>query len=205
MNMVMEEKNETKDKEKLIEKPQANSKNTIFIIIAVVLGLLFLGAVAFGAYLLGVNQALQNAQKQSGVPIPAMPSATTQPTASVSPSVSTSLPSPTVQPVTIQIDQEPNLPPQDVSEIKNRNINPFVDWSADQNSGGGLILIKVSTNNNDATYPYKFEYVYKNGGNGGFLIKRTTGHLDWYMPDCMVTCNFSAQFKLKYPEIVSKY
>ncbi len=203
MNIVMEEKNENKDKP--VDKAQGKPTSPFLIITAVVLGILFLGAVAFGAYLLGVNQALQNSQKQSGVPIPATPSAATQPVASVSPSVSTSLPSPTVQPVTIQIDQEPNLPSQDVSEIKNRNINPFVDWSADQNSGGGLILIKVTTNNNDATYPYKFEYVYKNGGNGGFLIKKTAGHLDWYMPDCMVTCNFSAQFKLKYPEIVSKY
>lgn len=200
MNIVMEEKIENKDE--LVEKIQVKPKNTLFVTIAIVLGFLFLAAAAFGAYILGVNQAMQNSLKQEV----AVPSVTTVPVVSILPSVQSPSPSPTVQPITIQIDQERNLPPQDVSEIKNRNINPFVDWSADQNSGGGLILIKVTTNNNDATtYPYKFEYVFKNGGNGGFLIRRIGGHLDWYVPDCMGSCNFSASFTKKYPEIVSKY
>lgn len=195
---------EVPEKKDEAKKPTASGRRPLGIVLAVVLGVIILALASAAAYLLGQNQALQNSQKQAGVPTSAMPSVAVQPAVSVSPSVSVASPSPTAQPVTIQIDQEANLPAQDVSEIKNRNINPFVDWSADQNSGGGLVLIKV-TKNSDTTYPYKFEYVYKNGGNGGFLIKRTAGHLDWYMPDCLGSCDFSSQFKQKYPEIVSKY
>ena len=188
----MEEKTEAK--KDVVER----KKRPWGTLLAIIMGIVFISVASFCAYLLGQNQALKNAQKMAQIV-----SAPTIPAPILPPSDKASL-SPTVQPVTIQIDEEPNLPAQDVSEIKNRNINPFVDWSADQNSGGGLILIKVTVNN-DPAYPYKFEYVYKNGGDGGFLIKRTDGHLDWYMPDCLGDCNFTSRFKQNYPEIVSKY
>lgn len=192
---VSENKEEAKN-------PTASGKKQLGMVLAIIFGIILVTLASVAAYLLGQNQARDNVQKQ----VQTVPTVSVRPStvASISPSVSVALPSPTVQPVTVQIDQEPNLPAQDVSEIKNRNINPFVDWSAEQNSGGGLILIKV-TKNSDATYPYKFEYVYKNGGNGGFLIKRTAGHLDWYMPDCLGSCDFSSQFRQKYPEIISEY
>ncbi len=193
---------ETPEKKDDAKKPVASGKKPLGIVLSVIFGIILLALASAAAYLFGQNQALQNAQKQAQI----VPTVSVQPsaTASISPSVVVASPSPTVQPVTVQIDQESNLPPQDLSDIKTRNINPFIDWSADQNSGGGLVLIKV-TKNSDTTYPYKFEYVYKNGGNGGFLIKKTAGRLDWYMPDCLGSCNFSPQFKQKYPEIVSKY
>ncbi len=154
------------------------------------------------AYLLGQNQKLKNSAAYTQ-----KPTKTENTLSSPTTSVAISLP-PTATPaanVTVLIDAELNLPSQDVSEIRLRNVAPFIDWSTETRPQDKIALIKVTQNGNDPKYPYKFEYTYANGVNGGYLIQRTGGHIDWYYPECLNSCNFSASFKAKYPAIISKY
>ncbi len=103
----------------------------------------------------------------------------------------------------VVIESEGNIPPADLSEIKARIVDPYLDYQADVQPGS-LVSFKVSPNllESKAEYPYMADAVFKNGGNEGFLISKNNGHIDWYVPACLNGCVFSENFKAKYPEIV---
>lgn len=93
----------------------------------------------------------------------------------------------------------------DLSELKARVTNPYVDYHAEA-TPGTLVSLTVSPNlqPSKTTYPYQASAVYKNGGNEGFLISKNAGHIDWWRPECINGCVFSDAFKAKYPETVKQ-
>lgn len=166
-----------------------------------VLVLLLVAAVGVAAYLYGQNRVLNSGNPENSTRASVSPVLTQ--VISITPPAATQSVLPPGGPTTITIDAELSLPPQDVTEITTRNINPFLDWQKDQHQK--VTLIKVVKNGNSATYPYKFEYAMASGANGGYLIPRKDGHLDWFMPECLNVCSFTDSFKAKYPEIISQY
>lgn len=107
--------------------------------------------------------------------------------------------------VTTIIEAEGSLPAQDVSELKARVINPYVDYHEEVGSQP-LATLKVSQNPNQSknVYQYMADAIFVGGANEGFLIQKTNGHIDWWLPECLNGCNLSAGFKIKYPEIAAK-
>lgn len=103
----------------------------------------------------------------------------------------------------VVIQAEGAYPPQDVLEIKERIIAPFLDYKKEVQPGQ-LVSFSISQNTQPSkdVYPYLADAIFKNGGNEGFVIGKTNGHINWYVPECMGGCQFSEEFSLTYPEIV---
>ncbi len=162
-----------------------------------VLFLVIIALVGVSAYLFGQNQEKEKALQTEAVITPStqvvIPSFA--PTSAASPAAQNS-------PVVI-IESQGSIPAADLSELKLRVVNPYLDYSQ-ESQPGMLVSFKVSPNllESKAAYPYMADAVFKNGGNEGFLISKNNGHIDWYLPACINGCNFSDSFKSKYPEIV---
>jgi len=164
----------------------------------IVLILIIIVLVGVSAYLFGKNQDQTAVQTeaiispQAQVLTPSLAVTQTAPLAPVAGSTAV-----------VVIESEGSIPAQDLSELKARVINPYLDYQAEVQSGN-LVSFKVSPNllESKAAYPYMADVVFKNGGNEGFLISKNNGQIDWYLPGCINGCVFSEAFKAKYPEIV---
>lgn len=91
----------------------------------------------------------------------------------------------------------------EIKELEKKFVNPFIDWNVDNETT--TVSITVEKPSPDIPgYKYNVAYINEGGGNGGFLYGTTTP-LEWWLPECMapVGCNFTAEFKAKYPEIIS--
>jgi len=94
--------------------------------------------------------------------------------------------------------------PDDVEqEILDRVVNPYVDYYTEQ---GEIILSVViePIESIDEDMNYSFGYVYANGVNGGATIFEDENGIGYWIPDCMV-CEFSDEYRQKYPEVVEGY
>lgn len=164
--------------------------------------ILLIGAVGVAAYLYGQNKALNSGNPGNSTSAQITPGVT-QTAIVTQPSVSQTVMPTSAKTASITIESEGSLPVQDVSELKLRNINPFVDWQKEQGASQAVKSITISANNN-VLYPYKFDYKLVGGGNGGYLVSRKDGNLSWFFPECLNGCQFSNSFKAKYPEIVAQ-
>ena len=88
------------------------------------------------------------------------------------------------------------------AELQTKFINPFLDWNKEINQVTVSIEIEKPYPA-IAGYKYKVGYINEGGGNGGFLYGTSTP-LEWWLPECLGGCNFSAEFKAKYPEIAAQ-
>lgn len=173
-------------------------KKTWTIILVVVVILL----VGISAYLLGQTRGKADSESkkittQTVVPSGSMPVVT---------ETAVSSPSAVAKSPVVVLESEGSISALDASELRSRVINPFVDYYAEQNSGLTLTSVKVGPNlgASKETYPYVLDGIFSNGGNVGFLIQKTLGHIDWFVPDCMNGCNLLAEYKAKYPEIAKR-
>ena len=90
----------------------------------------------------------------------------------------------------------------EIVEINKKFVKPFIDWNSDNNQNS--VSISVEKPYTAITgYQYKVTYINEGGGNGGFLYGTTTP-LEWWLPECLDSCSFSAEFEAKYPDIVAK-
>lgn len=90
----------------------------------------------------------------------------------------------------------------EITELQKKLIDPFTDWNRD-NSQNSVSISVEKPYPAIAGYQYKVTYINEGGGNGGFLYGTSTP-LEWWLPECLGSCSFSAEFKAKYPEIVAK-
>ena len=77
-------------------------------------------------------------------------------------------------------------------------------YYGDQNDPIKSFTVKVNTNASKTTYPYLANAIFKSGVTNGFTIAKNGGVIDWWVPECMGPCPFSATFRSRYPEIVSR-
>lgn len=137
------------------------------------------------------------------------PNVTIEPTVAVSPVISvTPTPTSVSKSHSAVVVFEPPLSGEfsDKAEIQSKIINPFLDYYADENGEGYLVSLAISQNTqaSKTTYPYQATAIFKNGGNSGFVIPKTNGVINYWVPECM-KCTFSASFKTKYPDIVKNF
>ncbi|OIN88401.1 hypothetical protein COW80_04335 [Candidatus Beckwithbacteria bacterium CG22_combo_CG10-13_8_21_14_all_01_47_9] len=93
------------------------------------------------------------------------------------------------------------------AEIKQKVVDPFIDYY--QYVAGGeyppvsLLIQQQSNESIKAQYPYTILGIMSNGGTHGEALIQTNGILSWWTPTCMGPCDYSEEFKQKYPQIVS--
>lgn len=96
------------------------------------------------------------------------------------------------------------IPQADKDQIQARIIDPFIDYYAEQSQGQLLTLtVSVNTQPSNTTYPYLVQAIFDTGTNQGFTIERSSGQLQWWHPDCLGGCEFSAEFEATYPQVVN--
>ena len=184
--------------------PSSNSPLKMMIILLIIIVVALLGVVGF------LLMQTRSVQEKKRVVSPTVTVADSlKATENPMPQATTSAISPSAMSnVKTTIVNESSLPAQDVSELKARVINPYIDFNNDLGIETTEITVTKYVPNgspSSLTYAYSLDYKMKNGGYGGFLISKTNDHIDWYQPECMGGCTFSEAFKSKYPEIVAAY
>ncbi|MDD3498288.1 MAG: hypothetical protein PHH24_02130 [Candidatus Moranbacteria bacterium] len=96
-------------------------------------------------------------------------------------------------------------------ELTEKVINPFIEFEKESYVENGIISIAVNKYSDselaemkDPKYIYKIDVVYHEGW-GGWLEREAGEKIDWWVPDCLDGCEFSDEFKERYPEVVEKY
>ncbi len=175
-----------------------NSKGSALVIIVSIVAVI---AIAFGAYMYGQNQSLKGKVVNQ----------TSSPVASQNPNTLddlTSTPASTSVPkgATVIYEAEGSFTASEKSEIKKKIIDPFVDYYAMEDTGQVLLTLTISKNNQASKdqYPYQAQAIFQGGGNMGFLIMKSGTGVDWWFPECLMGCNLSSAYKLKYPEVAAK-
>lgn len=91
------------------------------------------------------------------------------------------------------------------TEIKNKIINPFYDWSKEGTEKIDYLTITVEELDAPKSgYSYSANAVARNNAYTGWLFGENK-QVKWWTPDCMDACTFSDSFKQKYPEVVAAY
>jgi hypothetical protein len=126
-------------------------------------------------------------------------SATLSATLKITPRTSSSVaPSPAVV-----IQGEAGLDQKNRAQLRERVINPFVDYYQEADQGKlKSISVETNTNPNYIQYPYKIDAVFDNGVTQGFLVEKKGSEIQWWKPICMGDCPFSESYQNKYPEVV---
>ncbi len=159
------------------------------------------------AVLLYQNFQLASSNSSAKVLTPKLlPATETPPPAPVSPSPTTAAASPTAghPQAVVVFEAEGSISQTDKDQLKARVVEPNLDYFLNLESGDYVVSMTVSPNTqaSKTTYPYAARVIFKNGAYNSFSISKTKGAIDWWLPECMGPCPFSASFKAKYPEIV---
>ena len=97
---------------------------------------------------------------------------------------------------------------QEKEELKEKLVNPMVDYNPDT-----FVSINIEIYSQDKFVggatddKYIIATVGKpdKGGSGGFIYGSKKKGIDWWTPDCLDKCEFSEEYKTKYPEVIKKY
>lgn len=180
------------------------SSSNMYKTLAIILGVVIVLLVGAGAFLF-MNS---NKDTKEMTQLTTVTPTTAMQQDGVTPTAMQSVITPTTNEATvIIIESEGNLPQQDISELRARVINPYVDYFKETHTEDQLATFKVSVNTqaSKTTYPYLADAITKKGVNEGFVIEKADGHITWWIPECMNGCNFSDSFKAKYPEVIKAY
>jgi len=86
-------------------------------------------------------------------------------------------------------------------ELQTKLINPFLDYNED--SGYPVLTMDIQKYD-DEGWQYTVNAIMETGVTASFLFGEEGKDLDYYFPGCMGPCEFSDEFKEKYPEIVAQ-
>ena len=91
------------------------------------------------------------------------------------------------------------------SEIFDKALYPFVMW--ERENGRNVVAMNVRRVFEDDVvgqgYKYTIDMVEDGGWSGGFMYGEKNP-LEWWTPACEGDCNFSPEYKAKFPEVVSQ-
>lgn len=85
--------------------------------------------------------------------------------------------------------------------LEKKLINPYIDY---KNDTGELISMFITVPENIGE-PYDVVAIFKGenlNGHEGFLFGKREQEYDYWKPDCMGECEFTDEYKAKYPEVV---
>ena len=86
-------------------------------------------------------------------------------------------------------------------KLKTKLLDPFLDYHNEKEMTYIAVIVTVPENVGEQ---YSVTAVHKNGGNVGFLFGKRGEDFDFWKPDCMEECEYTDEFKEKYPEIVGQ-
>lgn len=167
---------------------------------AIVVGLVIAGLLITVLFLLYQNTKLQN----NSIITPSItPTIETTPTIYNSEETPTPSSSVAVSNATVIFESEASFSAGEKDHIKSKIIDPFLMYYADQYGADHVKTLTISVNDQPSKteFPYLAKYIFEDGVNGGFVISKTQGNIDWWIPECMGPCPFSDNFRNKYPEI----
>lgn len=88
--------------------------------------------------------------------------------------------------------------------ITERLLNPYFDFYNDRELDTVVIVVTKNTPPVSGYY-YTITAQTKGGGTTEFLYSVSNTNLDWWLPECSTKCEFSEEYKAKYPNIVSQF
>lgn len=95
---------------------------------------------------------------------------------------------------------------QEKTDLTNKLVNPMADYNE-----GKILTVHIEVNSKDKyvigdqDYKYFVTAIFEGGESSEFLFGSKKTGIDWWTPECLDKCTFTADFKKKYPEVVSKY
>ena len=93
--------------------------------------------------------------------------------------------------------------PAEKEEVEDKMANPFNDFNLENDTQYLTIHVEKFDPLPAHGYKYNVTAISKTGVNTGFLYGQSTP-LEWWLPECMDSCNLSAEFVAKYPEIAAQ-
>src|SRR3989344_3377652 len=88
------------------------------------------------------------------------------------------------------------------TELTNKLLDPYKAWHIDQ--GNLVVSIHVQQNSSISASQYSVDAIYRNSVYEGFLFGAIdAASQDWWFPECLDACPFSASFRTTYPEVVA--
>ena len=88
------------------------------------------------------------------------------------------------------------------TELANKMLSPYKAWHTDQ--GNLVVSIHVQQNSSISASQYSVDAIYRNSVYEGFLFGAIdAASQDWWFPECLDACPFSASFRATYPEVVA--
>ena len=172
--------------------------NTVLIVIILITATVLISAFGFLFY---QNQLLSQTINNSNSPTTAPQQTLVGSIINTQPTI---MPTATSMPVSkpaVVFQPGGSFDAQTKSQIQARVIDPFIDFHIDEPIAS--IRIETNTKSDPILFPYLFDAIFTSGANTGFVITKTDGQINWFVPECMNNCQFSDAFKAKYPEIVS--
>lgn len=97
---------------------------------------------------------------------------------------------------------------EEKKELNDKVINPLVDYTPDVYVSIDVeIYSQDKFVNGDSDNKYIITTIGKpgKGGTGGFIYGSKSKGIDYWTPDCLDKCEFTDEYKKKYPEVVAKY
>lgn len=89
-------------------------------------------------------------------------------------------------------------------EITTKLIEPYVDYQKDQGSNAPVSIHVQHSVTNSSDPEFAVDVIYGNEVYEGFLYgDNTKTDQPWYQPQCLDACEFSDDYKTKYPEVVA--
>lgn len=91
------------------------------------------------------------------------------------------------------------------AELQRKVVDPLIDYHQHLYGENDLVSIVLSLETNpefDNEFPYSLTALSFKGGQTWKSLSQTNGVLDWWTAPCMGKCDFSAEFREKYPEVV---
>lgn len=85
-------------------------------------------------------------------------------------------------------------------ELNEKLVNPLSDYSKEDGKSVSALIIS-STDKQKG--PWDVFVIYQDGTNRNFFYGNAKQKVQtWWIPDCLTKCEFSEEFKNKYPEVV---
>jgi hypothetical protein len=96
---------------------------------------------------------------------------------------------------------------QEKEDLLTRVINPYVDYTLESESTTPLAIsiVKNTEGQNATGYMYTIDVIFGNDSYNDWLEREIGTPLRIWTPDCMDTCTFSEQYKIKHPDVVAEY
>jgi hypothetical protein len=107
--------------------------------------------------------------------------------------------------ILVEYTPDESFNPMDKMQLATKYAQPISEYYITQPENK-VSKIQFTENTNDTTgeYPFNAKIIFENGAISEQLIKKTYEEIEYWKPECLNGCNFTEEFKAKYPTIVEE-